>query len=90
MLPAESIAAYRRDGVAALRGVFAGEWLDRLAAGIERNLREPGPYAKRYTPEGNPGLFFGDYCNWQRIPEYHEFMTASSAASLAAARMGSA
>jgi ectoine hydroxylase-related dioxygenase (phytanoyl-CoA dioxygenase family) len=89
-LPAETIAAYRRDGVVPLRRGFAGEWLDRLAAGVERNLREPGPYAKRYTPVGNPGLFFGDYCSWQRIPEYREFMTASPAASLAAALMGSA
>ncbi len=85
---AASIDHYRRDGATALRGVIAPEWLDRLAAGVERNLREPGPYAKRYTPEGSPGLFFGDYCNWQRIPEYREFMTGSPAAAIAAALMG--
>lgn len=88
-LSADTIAVYRRDGVAALRQVIAPEWLDELASGVERNLREPGPHAKRYTPEGNPGLFFGDYCNWQRIPEYREFLAASPAAALAAALMGS-
>ena len=34
----------------------------------EANLRQPGPYAKHNTPEGNPGRFFGDYCNWRRNP----------------------
>jgi hypothetical protein len=36
-------------------------------------LNQPGPYAKRYIPEGAPGLFFGDYCNWARIEEYRAF-----------------
>ena len=85
---ADTIAAYRRDGAVPLRGVIAPEWLARLETGVERNLREPGPYAKRYTPDGNPGLFFGDYCNWQRIPEYADFMANSPLAGIAAALMG--
>jgi ectoine hydroxylase-related dioxygenase (phytanoyl-CoA dioxygenase family) len=82
------IEAYRRDGAVALRGVFSRDWIELLARGVERNMAEPGPYAKRYTPEGRPGLFFGDYCNWPRIPEYRAFMTGSPAASLAARLMG--
>ena len=38
------IAAYQRDGAVCLRGVFK-DWVDVIAAGIERNMREPGPYA---------------------------------------------
>jgi ectoine hydroxylase-related dioxygenase (phytanoyl-CoA dioxygenase family) len=89
MIPAADLEAYERDGAVALRRVLAPEWIELLAAGVERNLKEPGPYAKRYTPAGNPGLFFGDYCNWQRIPEYREFMTKSPAAALAAELMRS-
>jgi ectoine hydroxylase-related dioxygenase (phytanoyl-CoA dioxygenase family) len=85
----EQIEAYERDGVVCLCGVFAPRWLDLLAAGVERNLREPGPYAKRYTPEGAPGLFFGDYCNWRRIPEYREFLHHSPAAAIAGRLMRS-
>ena len=83
------IAAYERDGAVCLRGVFTREWLDLLARGVERNLAEPGPFAKRYTPTGAPGLFFGDYCNWRRIPEYREFLLHSPAAALAGALMRS-
>jgi ectoine hydroxylase-related dioxygenase (phytanoyl-CoA dioxygenase family) len=82
------IEAYRRDGAVALRGVFSADWIATLARGVDRNMAAPGPYAKRYTPEGRPGLFFGDYCNWPRIPEYRDFMTASPAAAIAAKLMG--
>ncbi len=84
------IEAYRRDGAVALRGVFAPHWIAALARGLDRNMAEPGPYAKRYTPEGKPGLFFGDYCNWPRIAEYRDFLANSPAAGLAARLMGAA
>lgn len=84
------LEAYRRDGAVALRGVFAPEWIALLAEGVERNLADPGPHAKHYTPEGKPGKFFGDYCNWRRIPAYERFLKDSPAASLAAQLMGSA
>lgn len=86
---AADIAAYQRDGAVCLRGVIAAPWLELLRRGIERNLAEPGPYAKRYTPKGKPGFFFGDYCNWSRIGEYEEFLRRSPAASIAGALMGS-
>jgi len=70
--------------VVCLRGLFEPRWLDLLAEGVERNLREPGPLAKHYTPAGSPGRFFGDYCNWQRIPEYRTFAFESPAAAAVA------
>jgi ectoine hydroxylase-related dioxygenase (phytanoyl-CoA dioxygenase family) len=89
MIDAASITAYDRDGAVALRGVFDPHWVALLAAGVERNLREPGPYGKRYTPDGKPGLFFGDYCSWSRIPEYEAFLRHSPAAAIAGALMES-
>lgn len=85
----EQIEDYQRDGVTVLRQVVAQPWIDRLARGVERNLREPGPYARHYTPDGNPGRFFGDYCNWQRIDEYRDFFHESGLAELAGTLMGS-
>lgn len=84
-----TVEAYRRDGAVALRRAFAPEWIALLAGGVEENLVRPGPYAKRYTPEGKPGLFFGDYCNWRRIPAYERFFRESPAAGIAARLMGS-
>ena len=79
---------YRQDGATVLRGVFAG-WVDTLARGIERNMAEPGPYGtENVRPQDGGGSFFDDYCNWQRIPEFTDFMRRSPAAALAGALMG--
>src|SRR3546814_7785404 len=76
-LDAATVDAFRRDGAVALRGVFGPEWIAALRDGVARNMAEPGIYAKGYTAEGKPGLFFGDYCNWRRIPEYEDFLENS-------------
>ena len=83
----DDVAGYQRDGVGVLRGLFAGDWLDVLRDGVERNLAEPGPYAGEHG-EGQ-GRFFDDYCNWERIPEYRAFVYESLAAAVATAVMQS-
>jgi len=85
----DAVSAYEQEGVICLRGLFTSSWLELLAAGIERNLGEPGPFAKRYTPVGAPGLFFGDYCNWRQIPEYAAFLFNSPASEAAGQLMQS-
>ena len=89
MIGDADVEAYERDGAVCLRGVISRAWLEKLAHGVERNLREPGPMAKRYTKEGRPGFFFGDYCNWQRIEEYEAFFRHSPAAEIAGRLMRS-
>jgi ectoine hydroxylase-related dioxygenase (phytanoyl-CoA dioxygenase family) len=80
---------FDRDGAVVVRGAFGPAWLALLEAGIEANMAAPGPMAKRYTPEGSPGMFFADYCNWQRIPEFRDFLLHSPAAAIAGRLMGS-
>jgi ectoine hydroxylase-related dioxygenase (phytanoyl-CoA dioxygenase family) len=89
MLDQQTLTAYQQDGAAVLRNVISLAWIERLREGVEQNLREPGPYAKHYTPAGNPGMFFGDYCNWDRIEPYRDFFFHSNASALAAQLMGS-
>jgi len=84
---AASVRAFRCDGVTVLRGPFA-DWVAPLRAGVEKNLAQPGPWVRHLTPDGNPGRFFGDYCNWQRIPEYREFVERSPLGEIAAALTG--
>jgi ectoine hydroxylase-related dioxygenase (phytanoyl-CoA dioxygenase family) len=84
----EQIADYARNGAVYLPGLFA-EWGDAIASGIERNMREPGPYASENLKPGEQGRFFDDYCNWQRIPEFTEIVMNSPAAEAAARLMRS-
>ena len=92
-MPSETVqltsaaAQLRADGVAVLRGVFS-DWVTTLQAGVERNMAEPGPHVRHYTPDGQAGYFFGDYCNWQRIAEYREFVERSKLGQVAAELMG--
>jgi ectoine hydroxylase-related dioxygenase (phytanoyl-CoA dioxygenase family) len=82
-------ADYERDGAVCVRGQFDQAWLDELAAGVEENFADPGPWSCVYTPEGEPGGFYDDYCNWERIDAYRRFALASPAAGIVAALMSS-
>ena len=84
----EACTAYAEHGAICLRGAF-NDWVDVLRAGVERNHDEPGPYFSENVVAGDPGRFWDDYCNWQRIPEYRRFITESRGAELAAAVMRS-
>ena len=83
----EQIGAFRADGAVCLRGLFAG-WVESLRAGVERNMAAPSADVRLYQGERG-GRFFGDYCNWDRIPEYRAFIFESPAAAVAAQLMGS-
>ena len=80
--------AFELDGAAVLRGVFK-DWVEPLREGVEYNATHPGPSFRNYTPEKTTGRFFGDYCNWQRIEPFKDFVEHSPAASVAQALMGS-
>ncbi len=83
-LPQQTIDDFARDGVVCLRGVFDLAWIDKLAAGVEKNFQDPGPYHTVYTDKENPGGFYDDYCNWTRIDEYKDFVLTSPAGQIAA------
>lgn len=78
---------FRSLGATCVRGMFT-DWIETLRAGIAHNQAEPGPDARIYQADGG-GTFFGDYCNWQRIPEFTDFIKNSPVANLAKTLMGS-
>ncbi len=80
-------AAFARDGAICVRGLFSASELARVAEGIERNLSSPSANAKVASGADDPGFFFQDFCNWQRIPEYRDLIFQSRAASAAAQLM---
>src|SRR5260221_3756065 len=86
---AEQRADYQREGALVLRGVFT-DWLEAVRAGCARNMAEPGPYGtENVRPGEGGGSFFDDYCNWQRIGEFGDFMRQSPAGAIAGQLMGS-
>jgi len=82
------VEAFRRDGAVVLRGLCK-DWVEVIAAGIERNMREPSQHAMESVKPGEPGRFFDDYCNWERIPEFRRVIEESPIAQAAAAAMKS-
>ena len=85
---AATIEAFKRDGACVIRGAFK-DWVEVLSAGIAQNMAEPSADVKIYTGAGGAGRFFGDYCNWARIPEYRDFIFNSEAAAIGQQLMSS-
>jgi ectoine hydroxylase-related dioxygenase (phytanoyl-CoA dioxygenase family) len=87
-LSAEEIAAYRRDGVVCLRGIFDLDSLRPLAGAVEEAMAAPSPLHKSYQSDTPPGLFFGDYNMWKRLVAFRRFAHESPAPGIAASLMG--
>ena len=83
MITDSQIQEYSEKGAILLKKAFNIEWLSLLAEGIEKNRKDPGPYACQYTPADDEGDFYDDYCNWQRFDEYRDFLFKSPAAEIA-------
>ena len=88
-LTAELVSAFRRDGAVCVRSAFSREEVALVERGIERNLASPSSRAIVASRPDDPGYFIEDFCNWQVIPEYQEFIRRSPAAALAGRLMGS-
>lgn len=84
----DAVAAYQRDGVVLLRQVFS-RWVGRLRQGVADLMASPGPFERTVRPADGSAPFFQDLCNWDRIPQFRDFVYRSDAAPLAAALMGS-
>ena len=83
MISKSQIQEFSENGAILLKNIFDLDWLDILADGIEKNRKDPGPYACQYTPQDDEGDFYDDYCNWSRFKEYNNFILNSPAAEIA-------
>ena len=82
----QTVDDFQNNGAVVIRGLFT-DWVETLKQGIEKNLAEPGEFVRDYQDDN--GRFFGDYCNWQRITEYRQFLFESPAADVARQLMNS-
>ncbi|UWQ90940.1 phytanoyl-CoA dioxygenase family protein [Aliisedimentitalea scapharcae] len=82
------VEQFQRDGVVLIRGLFADQ-VDLLRQGVAENMANPGPFASNNKKDGQTGLFFDDYCNWERIPALKQAILDSPVADVAADLMQS-
>ncbi|MEP6020788.1 MAG: phytanoyl-CoA dioxygenase family protein [Paracoccaceae bacterium] len=71
MIKSKQIETYQNDGVVMIPGLFA-KHVDALRLAVAENMSTPGPYASRNEKPGQTGLFFDDYCNWQRFQTFED------------------
>ena len=85
----DAVTLFERDGAVVIRGALDVANLAMLTRGIDANLAQPGPLAAVASSADDPGRFFEDFCNWQRIPEYEHVLRSSALPTIAAALMRS-
>lgn len=85
---ADDIAAYRRDGVVCLRGLFEPVWVERLRAMVEHSMSTPGDQTRDYDTNAG-GRFHANLFAWRHDPDIRDFVFESPAARIASALMGS-
>ena len=78
-------AAFERDGVVCLRGVFEQTWVDRLRQAIDRRIAEK----KAHIPAGQPEGFLLDINMWDEDADFRAFAFESPAAEIAGTLMDS-
>jgi ectoine hydroxylase-related dioxygenase (phytanoyl-CoA dioxygenase family) len=88
VLTSDLIEDFRRDGAVRVHGAFTPYEVALVERGIERNLAQPSERALVASRDDDAGRFVEDFCNWQRIPEYEQFIRSSQAASIAGQLMG--
>jgi len=82
-------AAFDRDGVVFLPGVFDAAWVEYMREAVEAAMAAPGPLADNFSPSPEKGKFFGEHFLWIRLPAFRAIALDSPLPAVAAALMGS-
>ena len=88
VLDHRAIHDFKRDGAVHLQGIFK-DWLPVLERGVEFNIKHPNEGALTHKADSHEGVFLEDFCSWQRISEYEDFIRHSPMAGIAAQLMQS-
>ena len=80
---------FQKNGVVLLKKIIDQKWIEELRKGIEYNFKHPSEYKCVYEEKDNQEIFYDDYCNWQRIKEYKNFIFNSDIAKIAGSLMQS-
>lgn len=82
------IEDFSNDGAVLCRGFFL-DWLDPLRIGVDKLIQNPSARERSYFPNDGSAPFFQDLVNWNRIPEFRDFVFKSRLGYYAAKLMKS-
>ncbi len=88
-ITAGEIAAYHRDGVVLLPGMFDRGWIELLKKGLAANCENPTHRARIWDRDAEGRTMFWDSQAWRGIEEYRRFIFDSPAAQIAGRLMKS-
>ncbi len=74
MINQQLIEEFATNGVVVVRNLVDADAIAALKKGIDYNMKNPSPQAKVASKSSDKGEFFEDFCNWQHIPAYRDFI----------------
>ncbi len=77
MIKNSIINDYKENGVVVLRNIISKKWINILKRGVKKNFENPSKYKCVYEEKNNKEIFYDDYCNWNKIEEYKQFIFKS-------------
>ena len=83
MIKKNIIQDYNKNGVVVLRDIVTKKWINILKRGLKKNFQNPSKYKCVYERNNKKELFYDDYCNWNKIEEYKNFIFQSNIGKLA-------
>ena len=82
MLNKNIVEEYQKNGVVFLKNIIDKTWIKELKIGVEKNFKNPSKFKCVYETDNDQEVFYDDYCNWNRIEEYKNFIYNSNIANI--------
>ena len=83
MVENKVIENYQNNGATLLKNIIDLKWIKELKVGVKKNFENPSKYKCVYEKKNGKELFYDDYCNWNRINEYKNFIFNSNISKIA-------
>jgi len=88
LLTTKEIYDFKLNGAIVLRKKFDINWIEKLKAGIAKDIKSPSPRFKSHTTQKNIPSYLEDYWTWDLVPEFKDFVFNSPTAKIAAELLG--
>ena len=87
LLTTKEVKDYKNNGAIVLRKKFDISWIEKLKKGIEKDIKNPSPRFKSHTVKKNAPAYVEAYWDWDRIPEFKDFVFNSPVSQIASELM---